>query len=66
LTLSHPTFQEGWEIANRILRATLKLHTDRLSEVMDEGDTNNTLLWTNDTTKIKMAMDILSQVDMGQ
>ena len=58
------TPQEGWEIAKRIMNATLKLHMNILADKMEKGEVNECVVWTNDTTKIRMIRDLMDQVDM--
>ena len=58
------TPQDGFIVCKRVLNGLLKLHKDILMTKVEEGNPEQVVLWTNDTTKLKMVLDILETVDM--
>ena len=56
--------QDGFTVCKRVIKGLLKLHTEILMDKIEQGDPQQILLWTNDTTKLKMIRDLMDQVDM--
>ena len=55
---------DGMVVCKRVLNGLLKLHKDVLMDKVQQGDSEQVVLWTNDTTKLKMVLDILDDIQM--
>jgi hypothetical protein len=55
---------DGLVVCKRVLNGLLKLHKDVLKDKVQQGDPEQVVLWTNDTTKLMMVLDILKDLDL--